>query len=779
MLCSAILFLSTSSRAQVSGAIWRYPAFSSQSLRVPAMSGSTGDILVDNFEYWDSPYNHGWVQSEPAYPTYGFGLGYAITFNTVMDLQEGSRVLDVYRPHSIFLLGTPYERHFISRFLFTPSGAKTPDGGVGINLDPTDADPANPVLTFKFRAPLGIEPWDTFDFSVQGKTLGVDGVAGTHDDTPFSIRIRPVQPPGGSSLGGGASTMNMGTYHATLVDDGSSTSPMLIRVEIGRNFLDGSWHTVWLDLNEVNTKAHGGSVPAGEELGVANLVTAGGWMFRMDDIIFRRRDYTIMQPPDLIEIGPLYAQIFEPYRYLFMAEYGTDKSVPPVNDLLLDANNFLVDQNAIVDAWLQDSNVGGVIRMDPNHLDPNHGSYGKPEPFYTDLMGRDFVIDISLPVFSSPAFRIGGAKAAALRNQTLGWNATVGGYGADGIQTAGQLGTTSTVQPLPINPYDGMPTYIMLFSYTAFRAIHAARRFPSPSLGKAHYGPRECFILEAALYNAGCVVWPHIAYMDFTPQYFEDLILTLEVTNGAVSNIETFPVSVVNYPVENYPPVVQARVCPKLFYVGEENECIILFADPDCYIFSLAPFRGGIPATTHIPNLPGNVVRDDQDHLYYRLSVNGLPAYQYGPWIEDIIDPHNGLTTFLPRFEGVMRNVVVCSDSRGAYGMGERLFVVVSTGTWLNHPPVITRIPTRPQVVRAGEELIITAPNITITDPDGDELYASCTIGSVGKTSAGTFVWTFQTSFPGFYDAQIIFYDIRGGYASIEIPVEVKPWWSY
>jgi hypothetical protein len=59
----------------------------------------------------------------------------------------------------------------------------------------------------------------------------------------------------------------------------------------------------------------------------------------------------------------------------------------------------------------------------------------------------------------------------------------------------------------------------------------------------------ECFILESALWNAGLVVWPHIAYVDFTPLYFEDLIMTIEVTNGIVSDVETFPISVVNYPV--------------------------------------------------------------------------------------------------------------------------------------------------------------------------------------------------------------------------------------
>ncbi|MGA1797053.1 MAG: hypothetical protein ACMUIL_14475, partial [bacterium] len=46
--------------------LWDFPSFSSQPLQVPTWEDpftGEGDILVDNFEYWDSPYNHGWRQS--------------------------------------------------------------------------------------------------------------------------------------------------------------------------------------------------------------------------------------------------------------------------------------------------------------------------------------------------------------------------------------------------------------------------------------------------------------------------------------------------------------------------------------------------------------------------------------------------------------------------------------------------------------------------------------------------------------------------------------------
>ena len=50
--------------------LWDLPSFQSQPLQVPTWEdpfNGEGDILVDNFEYWDSPYNHGWLQQEPCY----------------------------------------------------------------------------------------------------------------------------------------------------------------------------------------------------------------------------------------------------------------------------------------------------------------------------------------------------------------------------------------------------------------------------------------------------------------------------------------------------------------------------------------------------------------------------------------------------------------------------------------------------------------------------------------------------------------------------------------
>jgi len=744
-------------------------AFISQPLTVPAISPTTGDILIDNFEYWDSPLNHGWIQQEPPYPYYGFGLGYAAIFRTVLDLRDGSRVLDVYRPSSIFLLGTPYEKHFIYRSLFDP---RDPTGQTPINI--CECSGANCSLYFIFRAPLVTEPWDIFQLEVMGKTM---------NGGDFIVQFVPLHPPASSFIGNeGASTLDMYGFLATLVQEGDTTKgkPMVIRVEMGRNFLDGAWHVASFCLIEVNKRAQtakNGSVDPGWAPKSANAMRVGGQIFRLDNILFRAGHHDRYDYPDLFEPGPRYAQIFEPYRYLFVADYegsvirGFGRSEARIIDLMLNPENFVTDPNRIQAIWMSDLADQG---QDPNYANPASPKYGTRQPYLTDIMnrGEDFVIDINLPVFSDPNLREGGTMAKEVRGlESLHWNATIGSVGANGVQAF-------LIQPLPINPYDGMPTYIPAY-YASIDAIDA--------LGKTHYGPALCFALESAMWNAGFVSWPNVAYMDYTPQYFEDLIVTIEVTNDAHSDIRTFPISVVNYPVENYAPVIQVDIDDQIFKVGAEpdpeegtNTYVITFVDPDCFIFSLAQFEGRQPATTHVPGFPVNAqFRTDQDNLTYRATLNGLPAYAYGSWINEIIDPYSGLIRFTPRFEGSLVTIVRCTDPYGATEFGEINIFCINPGTWLNHPPVISGGPTNPVVIRAGEEIILHAPYFNIYDPDGDQMYASCNIGSCGRSEDGAFIWTFQSNFPGIYHVEVFIYDIRGGYAILWFPVYIKPWWSY
>jgi hypothetical protein len=111
------------------------------------------------------------------------------------------------------------------------------------------------------------------------------------------------------------------------------------------------------------------------------------------------------------------------------------------------------------------------------------------------------------------------------------------------------------------------------------------------------------------------------------------------------------------------------------------------------------------------------------------------------------------------------------------YTIGEFELYCVNSGTWLNHPPVMLGDWDHPQVCRAGE-LVILDSEISVVDPDGDPVYYSCNIGSIGKDSSGNVVWSFQTQFPGFYVVYITAMDSRGAYTEISIDLDVEPWWS-
>ena len=91
-----------------------------------------------------------------------------------------------------------------------------------------------------------------------------------------------------------------------------------------------------------------------------------------------------------------------------------------------------------------------------------------------------------------------------------------------------------------------------------------------------------------------------------------------------------------------------------------------------------------------------------------------------------------------------------------------------------NLPPIVN-INAKPEVYSNTTILF----NAFVEDPDGDMVYASCNIGSYSRGHDGYYIWRFLTHFPGLYKVEIIFYDVHGGYSSMEFQVDVEPWWSY
>ncbi|MGA1869625.1 MAG: hypothetical protein ACMUJM_13895 [bacterium] len=229
----------------------------------------------------------------------------------------------------------------------------------------------------------------------------------------------------------------------------------------------------------------------------------------------------------------------------------------------------------------------------------------------------------------------------------------------------------------------------------------------------------------------------------FTPMTVENLLVTVTVSDKYTSDITMFPLSVVNYPVENHAPVIQ-RSGYRSKWVGYVNEL---------FTYRVKAFD------------------KEYDSLTYSATINGLPNYQYGPWQESIINPKTGLVEFTPRFEGNYKVTIQVRDEKGALGQTSWDLFVVNRGSWYNHPPVrVVNIKT-PQLAKAGSHYTIATGFV---DPDGDELYYSTNIGSI--TSEGSF--SFLTYFPGQYQVSIIAYDIHGGLAYLRFLLDVQPWWS-
>ncbi|MBN2373377.1 hypothetical protein JXL19_06305 [bacterium] len=279
----------------------------------------------------------------------------------------------------------------------------------------------------------------------------------------------------------------------------------------------------------------------------------------------------------------------------------------------------------------------------------------------------------------------------------LEFQATIGGYGANGI------GPTNFLYRLPEDPND-------------------------PTAG----------------------VTPNIVGLYFIPRTFDDLVITIRVTDGLLSDVETFTLSVVNFPTAgiNHPPYLE-QLNDVVGYIGKELNIPILARDID-----------------------------STDILTYSATIDGLPSYQYGPWQQSILDPFSGVINFTPAFEGRHWIDIIVRDSRGMIARGGFELTVVNPGaTWLNHAPVVTKTIQNPQVVLAGQDYSIP---IEITDPDGDKLYYSCNIGTVTERQDGIqgCVFNFFTHFPGLYIVNIVAFDIRGAFTEETFLMDVQPWWS-
>jgi hypothetical protein len=371
----------------------------------------------------------------------------------------------------------------------------------------------------------------------------------------------------------------------------------------------------------------------------------------------------VFEDLSLFKMGPLYARIDEPYTYIFVADYACSeiKTLGEEGDIieLSSIFQFMLDPCTYFQYGDPNDPNDEVYQYYVNELGADPNLFGENDPNLAALFGREsFKVDFDFPIFADPNLRFGGHMAERIIEQgTLGWKVSVQGEDAN---------DTMHIAPLSTDPYDGMPTYLP----ANYDALEAALFYQIPS-----FPPGVVIALEAALWNSGISVWPNVAALDYTPDSFEDLTVTVEVTNGIDSDFSTFPLSVVDSPVENHAPVPQSDRVELRFYMGEQGSHLLQCIDADCFIFSQAyNLYGEIPEDTHVTwNTPGMAPRDDMSSLVWEVHDS--------PWVYNIIDQNMGIINFVPQFAGEYNMVVCCSDNRGGTAYIEVDILCLSRGS--------------------------------------------------------------------------------------------------
>ncbi|MEW6382029.1 MAG: hypothetical protein AB1611_20835 [bacterium] len=689
-----------------------------------------GDFLVDNFEYWDVPWTHGWETSEYRYPVGGMPFGFLVFFRTALDLEQGSRVLDVYAGYNAIIPASDWQ-------LTTKKVIKDP----GVQAD---------LLWMDIRAPLGIEWFTRFKIIV----LGTTGTANDPDQGEYPFAISFI--PNGFNQEVDLEAVQSGQFDFSRPEN-TSRNPFTVEVPIGRNYQDGSWHTLKANLSAIISKA---SQDHGLVAGRIKEIRIIGNEYRLDNL-WLMKDSTPVdgEAPYLFKIGPQSAQIFQPFEYYC---YAKDADLNYQVFLDIWQNEYELrenDPNAVNISRVRDL-TSRFIRAD-GKAHPGHIS--NPDP--------------------------GGIAAD---RDTLFWTATVGGWGAHGsaatflspvpIANSKDAGGKDICIPerllpqLLINPYRPCmvdlptpydPARILADPDSISAYDPQTIPYTTPGAGGVRlYHPRAVAEYGNYLLDLGFTTWPHIACLNFTPQVLENLVITVQVHDAhGRTDVETFPLSVVNYPVSNHPPKLEI-LHEQMATVGE-------------------PYRYQLVATDQDWLNPDGSWAGDQLNLTWKATIDEWPAYQYGPWAESLINPATGEIAFTPEFEGMHRLLVQVTDARGLMACGYFEILATTPGSWLNHSPRILRDfnDTAPLVIRAGQLFILGPPMLDFRDPDNEELYYSCNIGSMvidtderGRQKA---YWTFQTNFPGLYRVEITAFDQRGGLATSRFLVDVQPWWSF
>jgi hypothetical protein len=476
-------------------------------------------------------------------------------------------------------------------------------------------------------------------------------------------------------------------------------NPSVIEVYLAPQVSDGQWHLVELDLNEVIKRYSA----LDEELSGILSVTIAGNQYSLDDIVFFKSPETMREhhAPYLFRIGPVYLQLFQAEGRLIFAE---DR----------DLNLFL------------EKDDDGTIYF----------------PHIKDDVGRDDR-DSEFDLSTARIYQKNG-QIQTPDEVNLQFYLTAFGCESDS--------PCDFMQLIPIDP-DNIPL-LQFPRREAPRDLWVTNKDLHDGTLRARTVHNKMYVLAQALKNSGYDVWPNVIRMvnGEMDHVFDDMIFTCLVSDGSYSFKETFPVTVVKYPVTNQPPIIYDFKEQLYFEIGKVGTCHITAYDPD---------------------------QEDMLGLTFDLiCTNCIPCW----WcIYNLINPSTGTFSFMPLsqyetlYKGKIEFMVLVKDPRGLCSGGE--FTVFCGNPrpdplLINHPSVITREIDSPQTAKAGR-LFMT--EFKIVDPDGDPLYYYCNIGSIAKER----VYSLLTYFPGTYQITITAYDSRGKSVAQKFILEVLPWWSY
>jgi hypothetical protein len=823
--------------------------------------GTGATILLDNFQYWNSPRDMGWEAFEPAYPTFGAGIGLGI-METVVDFQEGSRVMEVHSTPSTFL---PMGGDIYNPYTIT----KDANFRSLNNVEFTGIPGAFSQMDVQVKAPLSVEWFDTFRIIVRVRVtditsaggalnnavgmidtsvpldgipdeevpLGADDVCGTNVNTvagntlglldivfvpretsvgctPDNVAARTYEVKNavtaqGAQITYSGSILNSSQENIAYAANGQLTggNPASAWVALGRQFQDGSWHLVSEDLQQVVD----GISTVGEQIFEIVSVTVRGNQYRMDDLMFTAPGASVANnsAPYLFRIGPVYGQLFNVAQSRFIFAEDEDMLYLLSDRALLakaQQDDDFADRLANINprtrlrlrlaAAQNSTTVDFPFIEDANGLTPAQAGFNPLTATFVDASQSGYWVDATgltpadagynaatavlvnyIPVQDATGLRpTPGASGEPV--PPAGYNAATATPVAPGRYTVTPAGgATPTPRPTVLNY-----TFTMGDSLGSLTSVASGRTLDVngdgavtaadaaaittnylatlPSVIPAMNVPTSAwivntgtlvgnpmYVMACALINSGVYTqWPNFQILQGAQgQVLEDMIVTCRVSDGLATDMETFPISVVNYPVTNVPPLIE-QLEDQFFQVGTQSFYQITATDPD--------------------------PQDMAGGLTYQATLNGLSSYQYGPWMNQIINPITGLITLTPQFDATMTCIVTVTDPRGAQAVGHFNIFCVNPGTWLNHAPAVLEVIESPQVCRAGQRFTIS--DLRIADPDGESLYYSCNVGSVGANG----IWTFQSEYPGEYLVQITAYDIVGGAVTQQFVLQVMPWWS-